>query len=576
VRTLPTIPTVCAIALLGGCSGLGQNAHGNDTMALPAVPNGAVSFASSGEQHKRTRMGTLTILIRKPAQSSHAMRGTQAPRYVSAATRGLTIAFTGASSFTLGVAITPADKRCSISTGTLVCTISINLAAGMYAATVNTYTKAPVGSTPAGSLLSTGKTALSVVTGKANKFPLTLDGVPASFFIGDFPFAFVGHAVGATPFTVAAKDAGGDTIVGTYTTPITLTDSDTTGATSISTAGTGAPAKELLSSSDVARISYNGQPMSGAATIGASAGAATSSGAFVAHTPVSIFVATGDNGQVYKIPVKCSTGACFVSIGAGFPRVFEPLGVAIDGSGSLYVADAEGGRGGAVYKTTQTCTSASCVSTIGGGFVAPQAVAADGHGNIYVADSITGANSGAVYKVPAGCTASSCVVKIGGTFGNPDGVAVDGSGNVYVADAGSSPYAQGVYEIPAGCTRASCVAFLAFPNGGWRSPAGVAVDASDDVYVIDGLATTAFEIPKGCGYEACVLTIGGGFSAPYGVAIDASGTLYVSTANSETVTYLSPSCASSACVYGLAGSSFPYGGFYGIAASPPLLPATVR
>jgi large repetitive protein len=415
------------------------------------------------------------------------------------------------------------------------------------------------------------------VTGKANKFPLTLDGVPASFFIGDFPFAFVGHAVGATSFTVAAKDAGGDTIVGTYTTPITLTDSDTTGATNISTAGAGAPpAKELLSSSDVARISYNGKSISGPAIIGASAGAAKGSGAFVAHAPVPIFVATGDNAQVYKIPVNCSTAACFVAIGAGFPRVFEPLGVATDSSGSLYVADAEGGRGGAVYKTTQTCTSASCVSTIGGGFVSPQAVAVDGHGNVYVGDFITTANSGAAYKVPAGCTASSCVVKIGGTFGNPNGIAVDGSGNVYVADGGSSPYAQGIYEIPAGCTQASCVAFLQFPNGGWRSPSGVAVDASDNVYVVDLGETTAFEIPKDCGSEACVSTIGGGFSAPTGVAIDASGTLYVSTVNTQTVTYMSPSCASSACVYSLAGASVTYGGLYGIAASPPVVPATVR
>ena len=64
----------------------------------------------------------------------------------------------------------------------------------------------------------------------------------------------------------------------------------------------------------------------------------------------------------------------------------------------------------------------------------PRGVAVDGSGNVYVADQ---ANN-AVKEMPPGCASSSCVTTLGGGFSQPYGVAVDGSGNVYVADSGNS------------------------------------------------------------------------------------------------------------------------------------------
>ena len=63
------------------------------------------------------------------------------------------------------------------------------------------------------------------------------------------------------------------------------------------------------------------------------------------------------------------------------------------------------------------------------GFGSPVGVAVDGSGNIYVADS----PNNAVYEVLAASGFTS-VKSLGGHFKNPDGVAVDGSGNVFVAD----------------------------------------------------------------------------------------------------------------------------------------------
>src|SRR5207302_3971648 len=78
-------------------------------------------------------------------------------------------------------------------------------------------------------------------------------------------------------------------------------------------------------------------------------------------------------------------------------------------------------------------------ATLGGGFSKPQGVAVDGSGNVFVADTSV------VKEIPGGCGSTSCVVTLASSFSfnNLPGIAVDGSGNVFVADYGASR----VYEI---------------------------------------------------------------------------------------------------------------------------------
>ena len=76
------------------------------------------------------------------------------------------------------------------------------------------------------------------------------------------------------------------------------------------------------------------------------------------------------------------------------------------------------------------CASSSCVTTLGGGFSDPWGVAVDGSGNVYVADD----GNSAVKEMPAGCASSSLRDHAGRRLQRSHGVAVDGSGNVYVAD----------------------------------------------------------------------------------------------------------------------------------------------
>jgi len=136
--------------------------------------------------------------------------------------------------------------------------------------------------------------------------------------------------------------------------------------------------------------------------------------------------------------------------GWGGARFSYPLGVAVDGTGNVYVADS-GNR------TIRKITSAGLVTTLAGSpgkygdidgpgcearFSNPRGVAVDQRGNIYVADS----NNQAIRKI----TPEGVVSSLGGSRtqanagargsrgrsnpGYPSGVAVDDAGNVYVAD----------------------------------------------------------------------------------------------------------------------------------------------
>jgi streptogramin lyase len=224
---------------------------------------------------------------------------------------------------------------------------------------------------------------------------------------------------------------------------------------------------------------------------------------------------------------------------------YEPFGVAVDGSGNVYVAD----QGHNLVKEMPAgCPSSSCVTTLGGGFIEPSGVAVDGSGNVYVADQY----HSLVKEMPAGCASSSCVTTLGGGFSLPAGVAVDGSGNVYVGDTDHSI----VREMPPGCASPICTTTL---GGGFSQPWSVAVDGAGNVYVADTPNNAVKEMPPGCTADnynnslCTITTLGGGFALPFGVAVDGSGNVYVADTGNNQVKEMPPGCASSICVTTLAG-----------------------
>ncbi|TAM91067.1 hypothetical protein EPN42_04925 [bacterium] len=104
--------------------------------------------------------------------------------------------------------------------------------------------------TAKGHLLSTGSLTQAVVAGQANTVNISFNGVIASLAISATPNLIPGTTA-SVPITVTAKDAAGYTIVGTYTTPVSLTNSDTSGDTQLTPSS-------ISDSSTPITLTYNG------------------------------------------------------------------------------------------------------------------------------------------------------------------------------------------------------------------------------------------------------------------------------------------------------------------------------
>jgi hypothetical protein len=162
------------------------------------------------------------------------------------------------------------NSACQLVSGQLSCNFNLSAPVGSLIYTVTVYNGS--------SVIAEGNVSLTTTNGGTVNAPVTLSGTVTTIVLS------VGSGIesvtAAYPITVQAEDANGNTILGTYTSPITLTDTDpnTPAATSITTSGSdNPPAGELLSSSDAAALNYNGGAMSTAATISASASGVSSS-----------------------------------------------------------------------------------------------------------------------------------------------------------------------------------------------------------------------------------------------------------------------------------------------------------
>lgn len=192
----------------------------------------------------------------------------------------------------------------------------------------------------------------------------------------------------------------------------------------------------------------------------------------------TVYVADPGVPAVYKITFP--NGMCTeTSIGSGFGA---PWGLAVDANGDVYIGDLGSTTiSPAVYKETLQANGTYVQSTVGSGWVVPWAMAVDGNGNLDVADNSI---PGVFMETPSGGSYTQTPIGTGWTA--PSGVAIDGGGNIYVSDQGSSVY--GGQQVPAaiykevssqGSYSQSMVAT------GWVVPRGIALDARGNLYVPD-------------------------------------------------------------------------------------------
>jgi len=254
--------------------------------------------------------------------------------------------------------------------------------------------------------------------------------------------------------------------------------------------------------------------------------------------------------------------------GSGSTAQFSgPAALAVDASGNLYVADG--------YYTVRKVTSAGVVTTLAGScgrfgtadgtgsaarFGGPASgiaggplsgIAADAAGNLYVTDSLAYTvrkiSPAGVVTTLAGSGAPGSADGTGSaaSFYGSLGIAVDSSGNVFVADSLNFTIRKitpaGVVSTFAGSTGSSSLVDGNGTAAHFRSPGPMVIDASDNLYLLDGYSSLRKITPG-----AVVTTVANNLPSPplglgvgpVGLALDSSGNIYVSVAGASQVVRL--------------------------------------
>jgi sugar lactone lactonase YvrE len=177
------------------------------------------------------------------------------------------------------------------------------------------------------------------------------------------------------------------------------------------------------------------------------------------HSRSNVYVADAGNGRIRKISPSgvvttlAGSGDGFADGTGTAARFSSPSGVAVDGSGNVYVTDEENNRirkispAGEVSflaGSGETCPNSGGFSDGTGkaaSFNEPNGVAIDGSGNVYVADQGNHrirkiSPSGMVTTLAgSGIRGNTNGIGTSASFHKPTGIALDGAGNVYVAES---------------------------------------------------------------------------------------------------------------------------------------------
>jgi len=277
-----------------------------------------------------------------------------------------------------------------------------------------------------------------------------------------------------------------------------------------------------------------------------------------------------------------------------------PRGIAVDTAFNVYIADAGN-------KRIRMVTPGGTITTVAGGgtltpyngalatsvaLALPAGIAVDGSGDLYIADS----GYAKVFRVtPDGHIWADAGTGLPGYSGDgglatsaelgmPYGVAVDTAGNRYITDLGNNVIrkvtAYGYISTVAGNGSVYYNGGGAATNAQFGNVYSTATDSSGNLYVADWQANRVFEVSTSGAISTVAGTGVAGYngdnipaasaqlSAPVSVAVDSSGNLYIADEFNFRIRKVSAGTITTVAGDGVEGSS----GDGGLATSAEMLP----
>jgi len=275
----------------------------------------------------------------------------------------------------------------------------------------------------------------------------------------------------------------------------------------------------------------------------------------------NVYVADGGNWRIRKV-----SPAGVVTTFAGIGPMQLISDVKLDSAGNAYATD---GVQNVIWKISPAGTIALFAgSTTASGsldgtgaaatFNSPGGMAIDASGTIYVADSgnntIRKVTSGGVVTTiagTAGVAGSADGTGSAARFYEPGGLALDSAGNLYIADTGNNTIRKmtpaGVVTTFAGTARDEQICQDGTGSAAsFACPAYLAFDTNGNLLVTDFESQLVRRITPDAVVTTCAGEAGmrdgdqgagnkAGFSLPCGIAIDKNGTIYVANGSGNTI-----------------------------------------
>jgi len=461
--------------------------HGFLAVALGAVLWAAGCGGQNGtptteQQPGAPQTASVQFTIVVPAPPSAL---TRKPEYVSSSTKSATIS------------VAPGGAAVTVNC-TTVCSASLAAAIGTDTFTVKLFD----GLNGTGNLLSTGTLVQLIVAGQPNAVNLTFNGVAKSLGLALAPTSVTIGTPATVSVIVSVFDADGNLIVGPGASvdssgnplTITLSDSDTSGATHLSTTSVTAPPPPTAGPT----LSYNGtNPGANPGIFASAPGLSTVAAILIVNpaptpspspsptptptaTPVSLYVANSGNATVVRYGPPFSNASApngLLTIGGGVTLI----GVAADPFGAQGVT---ANNGNVYYEVAPFGSGTGVIMTTG---VSSAFDAFDANDNLWVA------TQGASVKkfTPPFSGGQTASLTITTSITDSDAVVFDSSANLYVTNGDTS---ANVLMFAPPYTGSPNFGFPNNINGGPIALRGEAISGAF-LYVVDRGTGNVFRFP---------------------------------------------------------------------------------